>query len=475
MMHRMSVRTRFAPSPTGLLHVGGARTALFCWLFARAQGGTFVLRIEDTDRERSTPASIDAILEGLRWLGLDPDEGPYFQTDRVPLYQEHVQRLLREDRAYRCYCSREELDAIRAAQRERGEKPRYDGRCRRRTGPPPADIDPVIRFRNPLDGQVVFDDLVRGTVAFDNDELDDLVIARADGMPTYNFGVVVDDLDMNVSHVIRGDDHVMNTPRQLNIIAALGGAAPRYAHVPMILGPDGQRLSKRHGAVGVMQFRDDGYLPEALLNYLVRLGWSHGDQEIFSRDEMITHFDITDVNRAPAAFDYEKLGWLNQHYMRQADPERLGRLLTAQLHRIGLEPTDAASPAFFAEVQRDRARTIAEMAEKSRFAFEDRKDFDERAARKHLRPVALEPLEAVRTRLAAVTRWEPALLHAAVTQCAESLSLNLGKVAQPLRVALTGTAASPAIESTLQMVGRDAALSRIDRAIAYVRNRSEQS
>jgi len=471
----MNVRTRFAPSPTGLLHVGGARTALFCWLFARRYGGTFVLRIEDTDRERSTQASIDAILDGLRWLGLDADEGPSYQTDRLSLYRERIELLLRRGRAYRCYCSREELDAMRDTQRSRGEKPRYDGRCRRRSGPPPAGVEPVIRFRNPDEGAVVFDDLVRGTVAFDNRELDDLVIARANGMPTYNFGAVVDDLEMGISHVIRGDDHVMNTPRQLNIIEALEATPPRYAHVPMILGADGQRLSKRHGAVGVMQFRDDGYLPEALLNQLVRLGWSHGDQEIFSREEMVALFDIADVNRAPAAFDYDKLRWLNQHYIRQADSERLGALLVEQLGRMGIDSSGGAPPAFLADVQRDRARTVAEMAEKSRFAFEEYEEFDERAARKHLRPVALEPLEAVRERLRAMAGWEPEPLHAAVTECAEALSLNLGKVAQPLRVALTGTAASPAIELTLQMVGRDAALARIDRAIAYVRDRAGQA
>ena len=471
----MNVRTRFAPSPTGLLHVGGARTALFCWLFARRHGGTFVLRIEDTDRERSTQASIDAIVDGLQWLGIDADEGPWYQTDRLALYREHVERLLREDKAYLCYCTREELEAMREAKRARGEKPRYDGRCRRRTGSPPAGVDPVVRFKNPAAGTVVFDDLVRGTVAFDNRELDDLVIARGDGLPTYNFGVVVDDLDMDVSHVIRGDDHVMNTPRQLNVIAALGASPPHYAHLPMILGADGQRLSKRHGAVGVMQLRDDGYLPEALLNQLVRLGWSHGDQEIFSREEMIARFDLADVNRAPAAFDYDKLGWLNQHYLRQADPERLGGLLAEQLERMGIDVSGAVAPSVIAEIQRDRTRTIAEMAGKSRFAFEDYGDFDAGAAKKHLRPAALEPLEAVREKLCAIAGWEPALLHAAVIECAEALSLNLGKVAQPLRVALTGTAASPAIELTLQMVGREAALSRIDRAIAYVRDRARRS
>jgi len=465
----MNVRTRFAPSPTGLLHVGGARTALFCWLFARRWGGTFVLRIEDTDRERSTRASIDAIVEGLHWLGLDADEGPFFQTDRLPLYQEHVERLLREGKAYRCYCSRETLDEMRAAQRARGEKPRYDGRCRHRTGPPPAGIDPVVRFRNPPEGEVVFDDLVRGPVAFDNRELDDLVIARGDGMPTYNFGAVVDDLDMGITHVIRGDDHVMNTPRQLNVIAALGASPPRYAHVPMILGPDGQRLSKRHGAVGVTRFRDDGYLPEALLNHLVRLGWSHGDREIFLREEMVELFDVAHVNRAPASFDYDKLDWLNQHHIRQADPERLGALLAGQFERMGIDVSGGAAPSLLATIQRERARTLTEMAEKSRFAFEEYGEFDERAAKKHLRPVALEPLEAMRARLHALPGWEPAALHAAVAECAEALSLNLGKVAQPLRVALTGAAASPAIELTLQMVGRDVALSRLDRAIAYVR------
>ena len=471
----MNVRTRFAPSPTGLLHVGGARTALFCWLFARRRGGAFVLRIEDTDRERSTRASMDAILDGLRWLGLDADEGPFFQTDRLPLYREHVERLLHDGKAYRCYCSREELEAMRAAQRARGEKPRYDGRCRRRTGPPPAGVDPVVRFRNPTEGQVVFEDLVRGPAAFDNRELDDLVIARGDGMPTYNFGAVVDDLDMGITHVIRGDDHVMNTPRQLNLVAALGAPPPRYAHVPMILGPDGQRLSKRHGAVGVTRFRDDGYLPEALLNHLVRLGWSHGDREIFSREEMIELFDVADVNRAPASFDYDKLGWLNQHYVRQADPERLGALLAGQFERMGIDMSGGAPPSLLARIQRERARTLAEMAEKSRFAFEEYVEFDERAVKKHLRPAALEPLEAARARLHALADWEPAALHAAVAECAEALSLNLGKVAQPLRVALTGAAASPAIELTLQMVGRDAALSRIDRAIARVRERSGQS
>ncbi len=471
----MNVRTRFAPSPTGLLHVGGARTALFCCLFARHHGGTFVLRIEDTDRERSTQASIDAILDGLRWLGLDADEGPWFQTDRLAIYQEHIERLLSTSQAYRCWCTREELDAMRDAQRARGEKPRYDGRCRHRTAAPPGGVEPVVRFANPLDGSVVFQDLVRGAVSFDNRELDDLVIARADGMPTYNFGVVIDDLDMGITHVIRGDDHVMNTPRQLNIIAALNAAPPCYAHVPMILGADGQRLSKRHGAVGVMQFRDDGYLPEALLNQLVRLGWSHGDQEIFSLEEMVAKFDIEDVNRAPAAFDYDKLGWLNQHYIRQADSERLGALLVEQLERMGLDASGAVPPSALADIQRDRARTMAEMADKSRFVFEEYGDFDERAAKKHLRPVALQPLEAIRERLGAVAEWEPDLLHAAVNECAAAMSVNLGKVAQPLRVALTGTAASPAIELTLQMVGREASLSRLDRAIAYVHSRVDQS
>jgi len=312
----MTVRTRFAPSPTGYLHIGGARTALFSWLHARRHGGAFVLRIEDTDLERSTAESVNAILEGMTWLGLEYDEGPFSQMDRMERYQEVIQQLIDKGQAYHCYCSRERLDELRAKQMARKEKPRYDGFCRHRTEPPPEGVPPVVRFRNPIEGLVVVDDMIRGRVVFDNNELDDLIIARSDGTPTYNFTVVVDDYDMRITHVIRGDDHLNNTPRQINILRALGAEPPRYAHVPMILGEDGKRMSKRHGAVSVMQYHDDGYLPEAVLNYLVRLGWSNGDQEIFSVDEMVALFDVADVNNSASVFNTGKLQWLNQHYIK---------------------------------------------------------------------------------------------------------------------------------------------------------------
>jgi len=464
----MSVRTRFAPSPTGHLHVGGARTALFSWLHARHHGGAFVLRIEDTDRERSTESSVRAILEGLEWLGIDWDEGPYFQTQRMDRYRSCIERLLEEGKAYRCYCSRAEIEAMREAARARGAKPRYDGRCRERRGPPPAGVTPVVRFKNPRDGEVVFEDRVHGEVRIANAELDDLVIARPDGTPTYNFTVVVDDLEMGITDVIRGDDHLNNTPRQLNLLAALGAPAPRYAHVPMILGPDGQRLSKRHGAVSVTQFRDQGYLPEALLNYLARLGWSHGDQEIFSREELVALFEVGDVNRAASVFDLDKLAWLNQHYLKQAPAARLAPLLAVQLEARGVDPATGPDPLAVVEVQRERARTLAEMADKSLYWYRDPDGFDEAAARRHLRAAAREALAGAREALAALERWEPEALAAAVTGCAERLGVGLGKVAQPLRVALTGAAASPGIEHTLWLAGREATLRRIDRALAYI-------
>ena len=469
----MMVRTRFAPSPTGDLHIGGARTALFCWLFARRHGGSFVLRIEDTDRARSTEASVASILEGLSWLGLDWDEGPIFQTRRFERYREQIRRLLGQGDAYYCTCSRERLEALREAQRARGEKPRYDGRCRDRVGaPPPEGAAPVVRFRNPLAGEVRVEDAIKGRIAFANTELDDLVIARADGTPTYNFTVVVDDIDFAISHVIRGDDHVNNTPRQINLLRALGGTVPVYAHVPMILAPDGKRMSKREGAQGVATFHDAGYLPDALVNYLVRLGWSHGDQEVFSREDLIRLFDIGDVNRAPAVFDPEKLTWLNQHYIQRAAAGALREALRRELERIGLDPTQGPDLGTVIEVQRDRARTLVDMAEKSVFAFRDIDAYDEGAAKKHLRPVALEPLLAVRERLAALELWAPEALHAAVEETAQALDLKLGRLAQPLRVALTGCAASPSIEKTLLLVGRARALVRIDAACAHVRARA---
>lgn len=465
------VRTRFAPSPTGYLHVGGARTALFCWLYARHFGGQFILRIEDTDRERSTQAAVDTIIDGMAWLGLDCDEGPYYQTRRMDRYGRYIERLLDEDKAYHCYCSREELQAMRTAQRERGETPRYDGRCRDRRIPQPG-VKPVVRFKNPLSGEVQVNDLVLGTAVFANAQLDDLVIARPDGTPTYNFTVVVDDLEMNISHVIRGNDHLNNTPRQINIFKALDAPLPEFAHLPMINGGDGKKLSKRHGAVSVTEYRDAGYLSDALVNYLARLGWSHGDQEIFSREELIEFFDIIDVNKAAAVFDTEKLGWLNQQYIKSAPAE----ILVAELQqRLGAQDIAIAAgpdPLAVVEVQRDRARTLAELADKSLFAYRDFDDYEPAAAKKHLRPVSLEPLKQILERLEALPDWTPQALDALVKDTAQNLDIKLGKIAQPLRVALTGSAASPSIDQTLYLTGRARALARIARAIDFLHQRA---
>jgi len=470
----MTVRTRFAPSPTGYLHIGGARTALFSWLYARRHGGTFVLRIEDTDLERSTPESVQAILDGMDWLGLDYDEGPFYQTQRFDRYREVIQQLMDEGKAYKCYCSRERLDALRAEQMEKKIKPRYDGCCRDGAEPPTKDAPYVIRFLNPPQGDVVVDDLIRGRVTFSNDELDDLIIARSDGSPTYNLTVVVDDSDMNITHVIRGDDHLNNTPRQINIIRALGLEPPIYAHVPMILGSDGKRLSKRHGAVSVLQYREEGYLPEALVNYLVRLGWSHGDQEVFSRKEMVELFDVTDVNRAASVFNPDKLAWLSQQYIMDTDVERLAPLLAEQLAKRGIDVTQGADILEVTRAQHERAKTLVEMAEISEFIYRDFDEFDPQAARKHLRPVAIAPLEKVREALAAVDDWEPETLHRVVQDVSEALELKMGKVAQPLRVAVAGRAASPGIDVTLYLVGREACLRRIDKALDFMRQRAEQ-
>ena len=469
----MSTKTRFAPSPTGYLHVGGARTALFSWLHARKHGGKYVLRIEDTDLQRSTTESINAILEAMTWLGLDYDEGPFYQTRRFDRYNEVIDSLLDRNLAYRCNCSRERLDALREGQMQRKEKPRYDGHCRNRSVA--ADEPHVIRFRNPPEGSVIIDDQVRGKIVFRNEELDDLIIRRSDGSPTYNLTVVVDDLDMEITDVIRGDDHVNNTPRQINILKALGKEPPRYAHVPMILGDDGSRLSKRHGAVNVMEYRNQGILPEALLNYLVRLGWSHGDEELFTLDQMVEFFDIKDVNKAASAFNTEKLLWINQHYIKNADPARLARLLSTHLGDLGIDPATGPDLVAVVREQRERARTLVEMAEISAFFYRDYEDFDENAAQKHLKMTAREPLGQVRDRLAVLDDWEEEKLHQVVIDVAESLNLNMGKVAQPLRVAVVGRAASPGIDVTLQLVGKEACLRRIDRALEYISTRLEEN
>ena len=461
----MSVVTRFAPSPTGMLHIGGVRTALFSWLYARRRGGKFILRVEDTDRERSTDEAVRVILEGMQWLGLAADEGPYFQTARFPRYKEVIAQWLAEGKAYRCYCTKEELEQLRAEQMARKEKPRYDGRWRDRTDSRPG-VEPVIRFRNPLDGEVVVEDQVHGRVVFRNSELDDLVIARGDGTPTYNFCVVVDDADMGVTHVIRGDDHLNNTPRQMNMLAALGAKIPVYAHVPMILGPDGAKLSKRHGAVSVLQYEEDGYLPDALLNYLVRLGWSHGDQEVFTREEMIAAFDIADVNKAASAFNPEKLLWLNQQHLMRADPATVVPYLKPHLARIGIDTASgaAADDAFLARIvvaQRERVKTLKEMAQASRYFFGDTVELDAKAAAKHLGDEGRAVLTELRGVLAGAGDWTAVPLNAALNALATARGIGLGKVAQPLRVAVTGGTISPPIDQTLEILGRERTVVRL--------------
>jgi len=452
--------TRFAPSPTGMLHIGGVRTALFSWLQARRHGGQFILRIEDTDRERSTDEAVRVILEGMEWLGLSADQGPFYQTARFDRYKEVIQKFLAEGKAYRCYCTKEELEQLRADQMARKEKPRYDGRWRDRSDALDG-VEPVIRFKNPLEGEVVVEDLVHGRVVFKNSELDDLIIARSDGTPTYNFCVVVDDADMGVTHVIRGDDHLNNTPRQMNMLAALGAKIPVYAHVPMILGPDGAKLSKRHGAVSVLQYEEDGYLPDALLNYLVRLGWSHGDQEIFTRDEMIAAFDISSVNKAASAFNPEKLLWLNQQHLMRAEPLSVVKYLRPHLARLGIECSDDAYLAQIVVAQRERVKTLKEMAVNSRYFFGESATLDERSAAKHLTEEARVLLSALRDRLEALGEWSALSVHAALEAIASQRAVSLGKVAQPLRVAVTGGTVSPPIDQTLALLGKARTLGRL--------------
>jgi glutamyl-tRNA synthetase len=464
----MTVRTRFAPSPTGYLHIGGARTALFSWLYARRHGGAFVLRVEDTDLERSTQESVNAILEGMAWLGLDYDEGPFYQTQRFDRYREVVGRLLDEGHAYHCYCSKEELEAMREEQRARGEKPRYDGRCRARTDVPEG-VEPVVRFRNPTEGRAIVDDLIHGPITFENSELDDLIIARSDGTPTYNLTVVVDDMDMGITHVVRGDDHINNTPRQINILRALGASTPKYAHVPMILGEDGKKLSKRQGAASVIEYRDMGLLPEAVLNYLVRLGWSHGDQEIFTLDEMVEYFDIEDVNKAASALNHQKLLWLNQHYLKTSAVEHVARHLSWHMGQQGLDPSTGPALERVVEAQRERAKTLVEMAQNSAFFYRDFDGYDEKAARKNLTAEAMPVLLAMSSELSALAEWSAAAIHGVVEALAERLELKMGKVAQPLRVACSGGSVSPPIDVTLELLGRERVLARMRRAVDYIR------
>ena len=460
----MIVRTRFAPSPTGFLHIGGLRTALFCWLYARRHAGQFILRIEDTDLERSTEAAIQQILDGMEWAGLIQDEGPFFQTKRFERYKEVIEEMLAEGTAYRCYCTKEELEQMRAQQTARGEKPRYDGRWRERTDSLPG-APFVVRFKNPLTGEVVVDDVVHGPVVFQNSELDDLIIARSDGTPTYNFCVVVDDMDMQITHVIRGDDQLNNTPRQLNMLLALGAKAPIYAHLPMILGADGAKLSKRHGAVSVLQYRDDGFLPEAVLNYLARLGWSHGDQEIFTIEEMIRLFDIADVNKSASAFNFEKLAWLNQQHMMRVPAARIVPVLRWHLDREGIQADNDAQLEQIVVVQRERAKTLREMALNSVFFFRAPTTYDEKAVRKHVTPEALTLLSDALQELVQLQDWSATAIHQLISNFSAARGISLGKLAQPMRLAVCGGTVSPPIDATLAILGKLESQSRLARAL----------
>ena len=464
----MTCRTRFAPSPTGFLHIGGARTALYCYLEARRRGGQFILRVEDTDRERSTQAAIDAILEAMQWLGLEYDEGPIFQTQRLDRYREVAEQMVAAGTAYYAYETREELEAVRDAAMAAKEKPRYNGYYRDRDEPWRDDPNRVIRFKNPIGGSVVFDDKIKGRIEWSNDELDDLVIFRPDGYPTYNFAVVVDDLDMGITDVIRGDDHVNNTPRQINIYKALGATVPHFAHMPMILDPEGAKLSKRSGAANVMSYKEEGYLPHALVNYLARLGWSHGDQEIFSRDELKQLFAIEDVNQKASRLDPAKLGWLNQHYLKTDDPADVAVHFAPQLLAAGLDPAQGPNPADVVVALRDRVQTLKEMAERAAVWYQPLTQYDDAAVAKHLVPAARAPLEGVRAQLAALGEWTVESVHGALQDTGEALGLGLGKIAQPLRVAITGTQVSPSIDHTVFLAGREQALSRIDAALAKI-------
>ncbi|MGC0839286.1 glutamate--tRNA ligase [Pantoea agglomerans] len=471
----MKIKTRFAPSPTGYLHVGGARTALYSWLFARHNQGEFVLRIEDTDLERSTPEAIEAIMDGMNWLSLDWNEGPYYQTKRFDRYNAVIDEMLEADTAYKCYCSKERLEALREEQMANNEKPRYDGRCRD-SHEHHADDEPcVVRFRNPQEGSVIFDDQIRGPIEFSNQELDDLIIRRTDGSPTYNFCVVVDDWDMGITHVIRGEDHINNTPRQINILKAIGAQVPVYAHVSMILGDDGKKLSKRHGAVGVMQYRDDGYLPEALLNYLVRLGWSHGDQEIFSVAEMVELFTLDAVSKSASAFNTEKLQWLNHHYINTLPPEYVATHLQWHIEEQKIDTRTGPELAKLVALLGERCKTLKEMAASCRYFYEDFAEFDADAAKKHLRPVARLPLEVVRDKLAAIEEWTAENVHQAIQSTADELEVGMGKVGMPLRVAVTGAGQSPGLDVTVEAIGRSRSVARIEQALAFISEREAQA
>jgi glutamyl-tRNA synthetase len=463
----MITRTRFAPSPTGYLHIGGARTALFSWAYARKMGGTFILRIEDTDVERSTPEAVQAILDGMQWLNLEYDEGPFYQMQRIDRYKAVLQQMLDEGKAYYCYTSTEELDALREAQRARGEKPRYDGRWRPEQGKtlpaPPVDVKPVVRFKNPKHGVTVWDDLVKGKIVFDNDELDDLIIARGDGTPTYNFCVVVDDWEMGITHVIRGDDHVNNTPRQINILKALGATLPQYAHLSMILGDDGQKLSKRHGAVSVMQYADEGYLPEAVINYLARLGWSHGDDEIFSAEQFCKWFDLDHITPSAAQFNTEKLRWLNQHYIKQTDNTRLAELVKQHMAKRNVQVSDLPKLEAVIALYKERVATLLEMAYEAEVFYTEVKPAQE-LLDTHL---TLDVIPALQELLAGFNDavWEAASIGALIKKILAKHNLKMPKLAMPLRVILVGKTHTPSVDAVLTLFTKSAVVERLKRYI----------
>ncbi|MBS0289156.1 MAG: glutamate--tRNA ligase [Proteobacteria bacterium] len=459
------VITRFAPSPTGDLHIGSARTALFCWLWAKNQGGKFILRVEDTDRERSTEQAVQVILDGLTWLGLKWDEGPIFQTQRFSRYKEVAKQLLADGHAYRCYCTKERLEVLRDKQIAAKEKPRYDRYCLRFPHPPHDDMPYVIRFKTPQTGSLSFNDLVKGPIEVQNSELDDLILVRSDGTPTYNFTVVVDDWEMNITHVLRGDDHINNTPRQIHILQALGAKIPQYGHMPMLLGPDGKKLSKREGAASVLEYRAQGILPEALVNYLVRLGWSYGDQEIFSQDEMIKLFNVLDINSAASAINPEKLLWLNQHYLKTKPPAEIARELAWHLEKSGIELSKGPSLEEIVLVQRERCKTLVEMAQKSEFLFQDEVNVDESFLNKYFTQEVFQALALLIEKLTALANWQPELINQTVKEVAEQLSMKLGLIAQPIRIAVTGSTVSPSIDATLFLLGKEKSLNRLAQAI----------
>ena len=457
------IRTRFAPSPTGFLHIGGARTALFAWAFARHHNGHFILRIEDTDVARSTPEAVQAILDGMQWLDLAHDEGPFYQMQRMPRYKEVLQQMIADGSAYYCYTTPDELEAMREAQRAQGHKPRYDGTWRPEPGKtlptPPAGVEPVVRFRNPTDGVVTWNDLVKGRIEIANAELDDLIIARPDGTPTYNFCVVVDDWDMQITHVIRGDDHVNNTPRQINILKALGTEVPEYAHLSMILGDDGQKLSKRHGAVSVMQYDTDGYLPEAVLNYLARLGWSHGDDEIFSMEQFCAWFDLDHITPSAAQFNTEKLNWLNAHYIKQADNARLAALVRPRLEARGVTVTDVPSLEGIIGLYKERITNLNELADAAEVFYIDLHPNPELLAQ-HLADEARPALAAFATGIADVA-WDAASIGALIKQCIAAHGLKMPKLAMPLRVLLTGQAQTPSVDAVVALFPRETVQKRL--------------